>query len=59
MPRFLFWAATQEVPEADPNNTQQLRHGNKVFKQLKDNQEEDYDKKYKKSFNKDRLIYPS
>ena len=29
MPRFLFWAATQEVPEADPNDNANL---NNLFK---------------------------
>ena len=37
----------------------QLSHGKKVFKQLQDNQEADYNKNYKKSFNRDRIIYPS
>ena len=52
-------AATQEVPRADPSDRLQLSHGKKVFKQLQDNQESDYDKNYKKSFNRDRIIYPS
>ena len=37
----------------------QLSHGKKVFKQLQDNQEADYDKNYKKSFNRDQITYPS
>ena len=37
----------------------QLSHGKKVFKQLQGNQEVDYDKNYKKSFNRARIIYPS
>ena len=34
-------------------------HGKKVFKQLQDNQDADYYKNYKKSFNRGRIIYPS
>ena len=52
-------AATQEVPKADPSVRLHLRHGKKVFKQLQDNQKADYDKNYKKSFNRDRTTYPS
>ena len=52
-------AATQEVPETDPSNRLLLSHGKKVFKQLQDNQEVDYDKNYKKSFKRDYIIYPS
>ena len=37
----------------------QLSHGKKVLKQLQDNQEAYYDENYKKSFNRDRKIYPS
>ena len=37
----------------------QLTHDKKVLKLLQDNQEADYDKNYKKSFNKNRIIYPS
>ena len=51
-------AATQEVPEDDPSDRLQLSHGIKVFKQLQDNQEADYDKNHQKSFNRDRIIYP-
>ena len=51
-------AATQEVPEADPSERLQLSHGNKVFKQLQDNQEADYDKNCKKSCNRHRIIHP-
>ena len=50
---------TQEVPEVDPNNRLQVSHSKKVFKQLQDNQEGNYDKNYKKSFNRDGIIYPS
>ena len=32
MSRFLFWAATQEVTEAEPNEIQQLSHDKKVVK---------------------------
>ena len=39
-------AATQEVPEANPSNRLQLSHCKKVFKQLQDNEEADYDKNY-------------
>ena len=53
------WSATQEVPEVDPSNRLLLSHRKKVFKQLQDNQEVDYDKNYEKSFNRDRIIYPS
>ena len=52
-------AATQEVPEVDPNDRWQLSHGKNVFKQLQDNQEADYDKNYKKSIKTDRIIYHS
>ena len=52
-------ARTQEVPEAHPSDRLQLSHGKKVFEQLQDNQEADFDKNYKKSFNSDRIIYPS
>ena len=52
-------AAVQEIPQADPSDRLQLSHSKKVFKQLQDNQETDYDKIYKKSFNRDRIIYPS
>ena len=45
--------ATQDVPEADPTDRLQRSHGKNVFKQLQDNQEADYDKKYKKSFSRD------
>ena len=40
--------ATQEVPEVDPSDRLQLSHGKKIFKQLQDNEEVDYDKNYKK-----------
>ena len=36
-----------------------LSHDKKVLKLLQGNQEADYDKNYKKSFNKNRIIYPS
>ena len=52
------WGATQEVPEADPSDRSQLSHGKKVFKQLQDNQEADYEKNYEKSF-RDHIFYPS
>ena len=52
-------AATQEVHEADPSDRFQLSHGKKVFKQLQDDQDANYDKNYKKQFNRDRIIYPS
>ena len=45
--------ATQDVPEADPTDRLQRSHGKNVFRQLQDNQEADYDKKYKKSFSRD------
>ena len=49
---------TQEFPEANPSDRLQQGHTKNVFKQLQDNQEADYDKNYKKSLNRDRVIYP-
>ena len=51
--------ATQEAPEASPTKRLQQSHGKKVFRQLQYNREADYDKNYKKSFNRDRIINPS
>ena len=51
--------ATKEIREADQSGRLQLSHGKKVLKLLQDNQEADYDKNYKKSCNRDRIIYPS
>ena len=52
-------AVSQEASEAEPSDRLQLSHGKKVLKQLQDNQEAYYDENYKKSFNRDRKIYPS
>ena len=52
-------AATKEVPEVDQSRRLQLTHGNEVLKLIQDNQEADYDKNYKKSFNSDHITYPS
>ena len=52
-------AATKEVPEAYQSRRLQISHGKEVLKLIQDNQEADYDKNYKKSFNKDHIIYPS
>ena len=51
--------ATPEVPEADPSDRFQSSHSKKVFRHLQDNQEADHDNNYKKSFNRDHIIYPS
>ena len=51
-------AATQQVPEDDPSNRLQLSYGKKILKQLQDNQEADYNKYYKKSFNSDYMTHP-
>ena len=45
--------------ETNPSNKLQLSHSNKGFKQLQDNRGAEYDKNYKKSFNRDHIIYPS
>ena len=50
--------ATLEVPEANPSDRLQLSHSKKVFTHLQDNQEADHDNNYKKSFNRDHIIYP-
>ena len=52
-------AATQQDPEANQSDRLQLSYGKKALKQLQDNQEADYDKYYKKSFNRDYVIHPS
>ena len=49
--------ATKEIREADQSGRLQLSHGKKVLKLLQDNQEADYED-YKKSCNRDRIIYP-
>ena len=52
-------AATKEVSEVDQSGRLQLSHGTEELKLIQDNQQADYDKNYKKSFNRDHIIYPS